>query len=145
MNFNASLLIICLAASELITPAQKALGQNTQHQINAEVQHLECVKEAQYLKCEVNDTGARQVSTQTQNSESLNFVVKQDDASQHNLITQVNQYWSTNSLVGTLFIIFVCGASLSLFLYKKHHNHRAAVLRQNIEMLERLWRINHLQ
>jgi hypothetical protein len=61
--------------------------------------------------------------------------VQPNSLSQNNLVIG-------NTLIGLLIILFPSCIILGIVLYKKHCAYRAAVLLQQIEALERLWRIS---
>lgn len=151
MNFKLfSFLTISLAASVLLTPIEKAFSQ-PKHQMNVEeVQHLICVKEAQHLQCTVETTkepnqDALLKTKATQSSKSSLVTVVPQNPDQQKSVDQINQYWTTNSVDILIFLILICSIGLGLFLYKYYRTNRITVLRQNIEVLERLWKTSNIQ
>lgn len=153
MNFKFFSFLIPLAASALLTPVEKAFSQTVEHQISVEkMQHLVCVKEAQHLRCTVEKNkernqsqGAVQKTEVTPSRTSALVTVVPQNPTQQRSVAQTNQYWTTNTITALIFLIFVCSNGLGLFLYKKHRDNRVTVLRQNIEALERLWKISNLK
>lgn len=149
MNFKLFFLI-SLTTSALLTSVEKAFGQ-TGSQINVkEVQHLVCVKEVQYLRCTVerskeHNQNQDAVKTTESSYSSLATVVPAQNPPQQTSVTQINQHWNTNTIVGFILLIFACSSGLGLFLYKKYRTNRATVLCQNIEALERLWKTSNIQ
>lgn len=150
MNFKLFSFLISLAAAVSLAPTEKAFGQ-PQHQMNVgEVQHLICVREPEYLRCNVETTkelnqDALQKAKATENSKFALTVVPAQNPDQQRSVDQINQYQTTNSVDGLIFLIVVCSSGLGLFLYKHYRTNRVTVLRQNIEVLERLWKTSNIQ
>lgn len=152
MNFKPlSFLTISLAASISLAPIEKAFSQPQEHQMNAEeVQHLICVKEAQHLQCTVESKklkhqGTVQKAKVTESSKSSLVTVVPQNPVQQRSVDQINQYQTTNTVDILIFLILICSSGLGLFLYKHHRTNRITVLRQNIEVLERLWKTSNIQ
>lgn len=128
MKFKSKILTVCLASSALLVPVQKAFGVEAVNQVKEEkIQHLVCVKETQNSwRCQV------------ENSQHPKAI-----ANSKSTPTQVvsNFTWQSEVL---LLLIGIGSISTGLFLYLQHRNNRA-VLRQNVEMLERSWRISNYQ
>lgn len=142
------LITISLATSVLLAPAQEAFGYSIGSQIN--------IKEAEPL---VHQTGSsrRADSKATQNqgmvpedkateSRKSLFVSAAShtpESSQHSSVGQTAQVSNT---VGGLFVIFVFISYIVVGLqYRKYRVHRAAVLLQQIETLERIWKMKPQQ
>jgi hypothetical protein len=142
------LITISLATSVLLTPAQEAFGYSIGSQIN--------LKEAEPL---VHQTGSsrRADSKATQNqgmvpedkatesrkSLPVSAASHTPESSQHSSVGQPAQVSNT---VGGLFVIFVFISYIVLGLqYRKYRVHRAAVLLQQIETLERIWKMKPQQ
>lgn len=154
MNFKGNILIICLTASALLAPSQKAFGYKVEHQTNnEEIQHLVCVRQAHdYLHCKIeNSKEYNQVSiqkTKAIESSKLSYTTGALPASNyttHSSVAQLNQDWKVNSKEVLILLILLSTFSFWLFLYIKNRNGRDVVLRKNIEALERLWRISNYQ
>ncbi len=151
MNFKLFSFLISLVAAVSLAPTEKAFGQ-PQHQMNVEeVQHLICVREPEYLRCNVETSkepnqDALQKTKATQSSKSaLVTVVPAPNPDQQRSVDQINQYQTTNTVDRLIFFIIVCSSGLGLFLYKRYRTNRVTVLRQNIEVLERLWKTSNIQ
>jgi hypothetical protein len=138
------LITISLATSVLLTPAQEAFGYSIGSQIN--------IKEAEPL---VHQTGSsrRADSKATQNqgmvpedkatesrkSLAVSAASHTTESSQQRSVGQTAQLSNT---VGGLFVIFVFISYILVGLqYRKYRAHRAAVLLQQIETLERIWKM----
>lgn len=75
--------------------------------------------------------------------DSYSSVSQPPNSVQHNSLNQT--YVVGNNIVAfLLFFIPIC-LVLGATLYKKHRVHRAAILKQQIETLERLWRISYIE
>lgn len=152
MNSKLSFLIF-LAASALLTPVEKAFGQTVPQMNVKEVQHLVCIKEVQHLRCTVETSkehnqsqGAVQQAKATNSSKSSLVTVGSQSPNQQRLVDQkINQYSTTNAIVGLILLLFICGNGLGIFLYKKYRTNRVTVLHRNIEVLERLWKTSNIQ
>jgi hypothetical protein len=139
-----NLLTVCLATSGLLAPAQAALADSVERQMNVEeAQHLVCVKEAQHWLCEVEKSGERDSesapnqgavkeakATESLKSSALTVVPP--------LLTPAQQGTIANILLWFSYLL-PCGLGLGIFLYDKYCVYRAAVLSEQIETLERLW------
>ena len=144
MNFNLyNLLTVCLATSALLAPVQKAFGAGLAARMNGEkIQHLVCVKDTQHsLQCQVENSQHEAIKS----NKSMPAPVA--ISTQQSSIAQINQYENINPI--EVLLLLVCVGSISsglfLFLYIKHCNNQAAVLRRNIEVLERLWMLSSYQ
>lgn len=144
MNFNLyNLLTVCLATSALLAPVQKAFGDELRERVNEEkIQHLVCVKDTQYsLQCQVANSQYQAIKSNKSMPSPVAIFTQQS------LVAQINQYENISTI--EVLLLLVCVGSISsglfLFLYIKHCNNQAAVLRRNIEVLERLWMLNSYQ
>lgn len=144
MNFKLyNLLTVCLATSALLAPVQKAFGAGLTEQRNEEkIQHLVCVKDTQYsLQCQVENSQYEAIDS----NKSMPAPVL--ISTQQSSVDPINQYENINSI--EVLLLLVCVGSISsglfLFLYIKHRNNQAAVLRRNIEVLEKLWMLSSYQ
>ena len=132
------LLAVCVAASGLLASAQAAFAQSVEHQTNREeAQHLLCVKQGEHLLCDVepnpeSDNAAKDAQTSQSLKSSTATVTPQ-------LLTPVQQKFIENTLLGLSYLL-PCGLLLGLFLYDKYSDYRLAVLNQQIEHLEKLWK-----
>jgi hypothetical protein len=162
-----NLLTVCLATSGLLAPAQAAVGNCVKEQISLEqAQHLVCVKEGEHFLCDVENSSDRdslrdsgtssrwathrfEAANASQESAPNQEAVKEAEATKSlksstvpvvgQLLTPAQQGSIANILIG--FAYFVpCGLGLGIFLYDKYCAYRAAVIKEQIEILERLWK-----
>jgi hypothetical protein len=142
MNVKYSILTICLTVCALLAP-QKAFG--LEHQSHKKV-HLLCVREAKdRLNC-VESKEHKYLGVQKAKGieSSISSVTDAMPALNTNgAVALYNQYGHRHSHEVLITVVWVSSISLWLFLYIKHRNNRAAVLSQNIEALERQWRISN--
>ncbi len=138
------LITISLATSVLLTPAQEAFGYSIGSQIN--------IKEAEPLIHQIGssrrtDSKATQnqgmvpedKATESRKSLPVSAASHTTESSQQRSVGQTAQVSNT---VGGLFVIFVLISYIVLGLqYRKYRVHRAAVLLQQIETLERIWKM----
>jgi len=138
------LITISLATSVLLTPAQEAFGYSIGSQIN--------IKEAEPLIHQIGssrraDSKATQnqgmvpedKATESRKSLAVSAASHTTESSQQRSVGQTAQLSNT---VGGLFVIFVFISYILVGLqYRKYRAHRAAVLLQQIETLERIWKM----
>ena len=142
MNFKYNLLTVCLATSALLAPVQKALGVGLTSRMNEKnTQHFVCVEARQNSwQCQVENSQQEAIKS----SKLMPTLVQ--NYTQQSSIAQI-QYENINPI--EVLLLLVCVGSISsglfLFLYTKHRNNQTAVLRRNIEVLERLWMLNSYQ
>lgn len=126
---------ISLATSIFVAPAQKAFADNVKPQTKVHILESSINNQGQLIELgEANISGKFQlVAATSQNTE----------ATQTNSVSQTSEVSNT---VGGLFVTFVFIAYILAGLqYRKHRVHRATVLVQQIEMLERIWKMKPQQ
>lgn len=132
--------IILTASAPLAS--QKAFG--LEHQSHKQV-HLLCVREAKdNLKCKVesNEHKGIQKAKGIESSKS-SLTTAMPALNTNGAAAQHNQYGHTQTHEVLLVVILVMTLSFWLLLYTKQRKKRLAVMRQNIEALERLWKISN--
>lgn len=128
--------IILTASAPLTSP--KAFG--LEHQSHKEV-HLFCVRETKdNLKCKEHK-GIQKAKGIESSKSSLTTATPALNT--NGAVAQHNQYIHTHSHEVLLVVIFVTTLSFWLLLYTKQRKKRLAIMRQNIEALERLWKISN--
>jgi hypothetical protein len=134
------LLTVCIAISGgLLIPSKAALSYSVERQSNPEqAQHLVCRKEGEHFLCNVEkrespdqDAVKKIQSTDKLKSSTVNSFPQ--------LLSSDQQRVIVNILLGLGFLI-PCGTLLGIFLYDKYYAYRSAVLKEQIELLERLWK-----
>ncbi len=142
------LITISLATSVLLTPAQEAFGYSIGSQIN--------IKEAEPLIHQIGssrraDSKATQnqgmvpedKATESRKSLAVSAASHTTESSQQSSVGQTAQVSNT---VGGLFVIVVFISYIVVGLqYRKYRVHRAAVQLQQIETLERIWKMKPQQ
>ena len=142
------LITISLATSVLLAPAQEAFGYSIGFQIN--------IKEAEPLIHQIGssrraDSKATQnqgmvpedKATESRKSLAVSAASHTTESSQQSSVGQTAQVSNT---VGGLFVIVVFISYIVVGLqYRKYRVHRAAVLLQQIETLERIWKMKPQQ
>jgi len=142
------LITISLATSVLLTPAQEAFGYSIGSPIN--------IKEAEPLIHQIGssrraDSKATQnqgmvpedKATESRKSLAVSAASHTTESSQQSSVGQTAQVSNT---VGGLFVIVVFISYIVVGLqYRKYRVHRAAVLLQQIETLERIWKMKPQQ
>lgn len=133
---------IILTASAPLT-SQKAFG--LEHQSHKEV-HLLCVREAKdNLKCKVESKEQKGIQKAKGIESSKSSLTTATPALNTNgeSVALHNQYSHTHTYEVLLVVILVTTLSFWLLLYTKQRKKRLAAMRQNIEALERLWKISN--
>jgi hypothetical protein len=135
MRQFACALSLGLAASSVLI-ATAALGQPSVTQSNNRVQHLTCVEEGKHLVCDVqpepvnHSTAAEQsdlAKTKTEHATTALINPQTDEA-------------IANFLLGACYIGMPLSLVLAFWLYGKHDNRRAVKLKEQVELLERIWK-----
>ncbi len=142
---------VSLATAILLVPAQKAFGFGAAPQTNLEqTQHLVHDVESR-LTAKSAGTHAQELvqeskATQTGQMHPTHPVAEayqNSDSSQPRSAEQINQVSNT---VGGLFVTVLFISYILVGLqYRKHRAHRAAILLQQIETLERIWKMKPQQ
>ncbi|AVH73084.1 hypothetical protein [Nostoc sp. 'Lobaria pulmonaria (5183) cyanobiont'] len=102
--------------------------------------HLELVK-SQNLACEVNNTttDAPALAPYTEGTHSPQTNIQSSDRNVvHQMLTVAEQYKFATILQWFFLLTPIC-VGLGILFYDRYLVHRAAVLKEQVEMLERLW------
>ncbi|MFS0513888.1 hypothetical protein ACEYW6_04070 [Nostoc sp. UIC 10607] len=102
--------------------------------------HLELVK-SQNLACEVNkiSTDAPALAPRIEGTHSPQASIQSSDRNLiHQMLTVAEQYKFATILQWFFLLIPIC-VGLGILFYDRYLVHRAAVLKEQVEMLERLW------
>lgn len=102
--------------------------------------HLELVK-SQNLAHEVNNTSANApaLAPQTEGTHSPQTNIQSSDRNVlHQMLTVAEQYKFATILQWFFLLTPIC-IGLGILFYDRYLVHRAAVLKEQVEMLERLW------
>ncbi len=148
-----NLITVFLATSGWVVPAQAAIVGHTleRHTDVEEAQHLICVKEAQHFLCDfesgreaqkAHPLGYHQGTSNKGDVESAKAI--QNHNSSHTtvvppLLSPAQQKSVADLLLGFIYFVLPGGLVLGIFLYDKYCVYRAAVIKKQIESLERLW------
>jgi len=104
-------------------------------------EHLELVK-SQNLAYKVNNTSTDTpvLAPQTEGTHSPQTSIQSSDRNVvHQMLTVAEQYKFATILQWFFLLTPIC-VGLGILFYDRYLVHRAAVLREQVEMLERLWR-----
>lgn len=139
-----NVITVSLATSVLLAPSQKSLAQSLDYQTNT--------KETQLLLSETGSSGNTKqewiqsqrlveegkatVRTQAQVVTATKPQTQPDQSSLHDTTN-----WLDSSSVGLFLTSVLVGYILTKLWFKKYRVHRATLLVQQIEMLERIWRM----
>jgi hypothetical protein len=142
-----NLVTLSVATSLLLAPAQKAFSYTVEPQTN--------IKETTQLLHDIGSSrGADREGTENQGlvqeskakqsrqSHPAHPVAAASQTIAYNQPSSAEQAVQVSNTVGGVFITFLFSSYILLGLqYKRYRAHRAAVLLQQIEMLERIWRM----
>lgn len=139
-----NLITVSLATSVLLVPSQKSLAQSLDYQINT--------KEVQLLLSEtgsISDTKQEWIQNQRLveegkatvriQSQPVTTTMQPTQSDQSSLHETTN--WLESTPVGLFLTSLLVGYILVRLWFKKYRVHRATLLVQQIEMLERIWRM----
>jgi predicted PurR-regulated permease PerM len=136
-----NLITISLATSVLVAPVPKAFGLSVESKTTIkELQPL--TFDVESSSGEIQSSGLIQQGKATKSMESLPTTAASQvtQSSQSSSVEPTNQ---VSNMAGGLFVTFVFMVYILIGLqHRKHRLHRAAVLVQQIETLERIWRMN---
>ena len=128
-----NLLTVCVVTLVVLSPGVVVFGIVWER-------HLELVK-SQTLACEVNKTSrnAPILAPQTEGTHSSQTSIKSSDRNViHQMLTVAEQYKFATILQWFFLLTPIC-IGLGILFYDRYLVHRAAVLKEQVEMLERLW------
>ena len=139
-----NLLAVCLATSGGLALSQAAFGHSVERHLNVEqVQHLVCVKEGQHLLCDIEKSGKHDTESAYQGPVKEVKAPLDLKSSTVNVVSQglspAQQKSIANILLGIGYVI-PCSTCLGMFLYDKYCAYRSAVLKEQLEILERVWK-----
>jgi hypothetical protein len=124
-------LTISLATSVLVAPTPEAFADT--FQLETKVDEMTNIRSNQG---QLIDSGKANISGKSQ---LVAATTGSNDATSKNSVSNTSEVSNT---VGGLFVTFVFIAYILAGLqYRKHRVHRAALLVQQIEMLERIWKM----
>ncbi len=129
-----NVLTVCVVTLTVLSPGIVVFGIVWQ-------QHLELVK-SQNLACEVNktNTDASALTPQKEGTHSPQTSIQSSDRNVvYQMLTVAEEYKFATILQWFFLLIPIC-VGLGILFYDRYLVHRAAVLREQVEMLERLWR-----
>ncbi|BBD66447.1 hypothetical protein NIES4072_62830 [Nostoc commune NIES-4072] len=128
-----NLLTVCVVTLVVLSPGLVVFGIVWER-------HLELVK-SQNLACEINKTSrnAPILASQTEGTHSPQTSIKSSDRNViHQMLTVAEQYKFATILQWFFLLTPIC-IGLGILFYDRYLVHRAAVLKEQVEMLERLW------
>ena len=146
-----NLINVYLATSILLVPAQKVFGFSANSQaVIPKTQHL-IHNKASYQKAaeaQTQNLGQVQEANTPTNQQSYpaRFVATSSQTSASSLSSSADQTVQISHTAEEVFVtVFFISYVLVGLQYRKHRRHRAAVLLQQIETLERIWKMNPQQ
>ena len=128
-----NVLTVCVVTLAVLSPGVVVFGIVWER-------HLELVK-SQNLACEVNKTStdAPALAPRIEGTHSPQASIQSSDRNLiHQMLTVAEQYKFATILQWFFLLIPIC-VGLGILFYDRYLVHRAAVLKEQVEMLERLW------
>ncbi|MCC5665650.1 hypothetical protein LC653_17415 [Nostoc sp. CHAB 5784] len=128
-----NLLTVCVVTLVVLSPGVVVFGIVWER-------HLELVK-SHNLACEVNKTSrdAPILAPRTEGTHSPQTSIQSSDRNViHQMLTVAEQYKFATILQWFFLLTPIC-VGLGILFYDRYLVHRAAVLKEQVEMLERLW------
>ncbi|MBV9384837.1 MAG: hypothetical protein JOZ78_00245 [Chroococcidiopsidaceae cyanobacterium CP_BM_ER_R8_30] len=123
-----NLITVFLATSGFFASTQVAFGQTLHQQVKqGEVEHFTCVKQAHQLTCQEETSGEQSHATPKQGA----ITVLQPLSLQEQKLVAKVLIWLSYLLPSSLL--------LWIFLSNGYSAYRSAVLKRQIEQLEKLW------
>lgn len=141
-----SLISVSCATSIWLTPTPEAFAHSIELQANVEVPQTLMYEKGNTRSDSPVLTNPQGLSLKSQfpGESTTSFITaasQSAESSQPNSSTQTAQV-NTNNIVGGIFVIFLLiGYVLGGLQYRKYRSRRAAILLQQIETLERIWKM----
>ncbi|MBD0344983.1 MAG: hypothetical protein ICV63_09230 [Coleofasciculus sp. Co-bin14] len=147
-----NLVTVSLATSILLAPTQRAFGLGAEPQAN--IKEAQSVVESSKQSCpsvnskETHNQGRAQEGTATKTSQSpsaypLTATSQTTNSSEPSSVEQMAQL--SNTVGGVVVTLLLLSYILVGLQYRKYRVRRAATLLQQIETLERIWKMNPRQ
>ncbi len=127
-----NVLTVCVVTLAVLSPGLVVFGIIWER-------HLDLL-ESQNKICEINKTGvAIALTPQTKNTPLTQTHIQ---TSEHNLVNQmvtVTEQYKLGTILQWFFLLTPICVGLGIIFYDRYLVYRAAVLKEQVEMLERLW------
>ncbi|MEH1928742.1 MAG: hypothetical protein V7K14_24675 [Nostoc sp.] len=129
-----NVLTVCVVTLVMLSPGLVVFGIIWER-------HLELVK-SQNLASEVNNisTNAPALAPQTEGTHSSQTSIQSSDRNVVDQMLTVTEQYKFATILQWFFLLTPICIGLGILFYDRYLVHRAAVLKEQVEMLERLWR-----
>ncbi|MHC5611792.1 MAG: hypothetical protein ACYTXA_12440 [Nostoc sp.] len=129
-----NVLTVCVVTLVVLSPGLVVFGIIWER-------HLELVK-SQNLASEVNktSTNAPALAPQTEGTHSSQTSIQSSDRNVVDQMLTVTEQYKFATILQWFFLLTPICIGLGILFYDRYLVHRAAVLKEQVEMLERLWR-----
>ncbi|MHC5725845.1 MAG: hypothetical protein ACYTXY_17250 [Nostoc sp.] len=129
-----NVLTVCVVTLVMLSPGIVVFGIIWER-------HLELVK-SQNLASEVNQTStnAPALAPQTEGTHSSQTSIQSSDRNVVDQMLTVTEQYKFATILQWFFLLTPICIGLGILFYDRYLVHRAAVLKEQVEMLERLWR-----
>jgi|GEM_PF-4001983 len=145
-----NLITVSLATSILLAPVQEAFGVGADPKTNIkEIQHsVQDVESRPATKSEgtQNQKLVHKKTTKSEQSHRARLVAADSQTTKTDQSRSAEQTIQASNTVGGVFVTFLFTSYILVGLqYRKHRTRRATLLLQQIETLERIWRMKPQQ
>ncbi|MBN3950824.1 MAG: hypothetical protein HWQ38_31880 [Nostoc sp. NMS7] len=129
-----NVLTVCVVTLVMLSPGLVVFGIIWER-------HLELVK-SQNLASEVNNisTNSPALAPQTEGTHSSQTSIQSSDRNVVDQMLTVTEQYKFATILQWFFLLTPICIGLGILFYDRYLVHRAAVLKEQVEMLERLWR-----
>jgi hypothetical protein len=139
-----NVLTVCFVTSILLVPTQQAFGCSTESQSN--IKQIQPSPPNGESSSSANRKGTQNQGLIKERKESAHPVAVTSQATNSSQVRSASQTAELNNTAGGLFVTFLFTSYVLVGLqYRKYRAHRATVLLQQIETLERIWRMKPQQ
>ncbi|MEH2068302.1 MAG: hypothetical protein V7K47_09065 [Nostoc sp.] len=127
-----NLLTVCIVTLAVLSPGLVVFGIIWER-------HLELL-ESQNLACQVNKTsGAIAVTPQTESTPLSQTSIQSSDQNVVNQMVTIAEQYKFGTILQWFFLLIPICVGLGIIFYDRYLVYRAAIFKEQVEMLERLW------
>ncbi|WP_138497017.1 hypothetical protein [Nostoc sp. PA-18-2419] len=127
-----NLLTVCIVTIAVLSPGLVVFGIIWER-------HLELL-ESQNLACQVSKTsGAIAVTPQTESTPLSQTSIQSSDQNVVNQMVTVAEQYKFGAILQWFFLLTPICVGLGIIFYDRYLVYRAAIFKEQVEMLERLW------
>ena len=134
-------LAVCLATPGLLATTQTvAFSQDANSEMKAAALHLTCIKQAEHFICQSQKTV--QTGENLGQHQSTTGATRVTATVVPQFLSPAQQKLISNILIGLTYLLPV-GLGLGIWMCNRYARYRSAFLKQQVEVLERIWQQSH--